>query len=284
MLARWILNGPIQALGGVALMSFIPGLNWVAGAVLSLVALRKTMADALLPTMAALIIAGLVHWPVGDVSQVGMVLATLVGSLVLANTRSLDWAVVAVAVVTALYVAGLVNLAPEKIQQLVDLYQPMFELWSKELSRSGAAMAIKDLNIQHLVIEGIGLLIAASSFLAILLARWVQSRLFNPGGFRQEFHLLRMKPAVTLGLAALLFVAQVDSQVKLYLPGLLAGYFLAGLALAHGVLGNKPNRGPLILFFYLGLLITTGFGVMLVMVVALLDSFVNFRHRIRKEV
>ena len=46
---------------------------------------------------------------------------------------------------------------------------------------------------------------AVYMFLAVLLlmtARWMQALLFNPGGFRTEFHGLRIERHVALGLIA----------------------------------------------------------------------------------
>ncbi len=274
----------MQALSGAALMAVIPGFGWVSGAVVSLVTLRKSFVEALVPMIGALLVALLMHWHAGDVSQLGMVLAAVVGSLVLANTRALDWSVVATGLVAALYMVLVINLAPDKIDQLVTLYQPLFDMWSDELAKSGAASPISDMDIHNLVVEGMGLMTAFAGLAALLLARWVQGRLFNPGGFQVEFHQLRLKPAVTIGLALVLLVAQAKPEAKILLPGVLVGYFLAGLALVHGLLGRKTNTGPLLIFFYLGLVLSAGFGVMLVTVVAVVDSFVDFRNRIRKEV
>ena len=118
----------------------------------------------------------------------------------------------------------------------------------------------------------------------LLLGRWQQALLFNPGGFRPEFHELRLGrllAALTLALfgAALLSGWPPLSNVALVL-GLL--YTVQGIALVHAVAFKRRLSPAWLLLFYLLLLVPPlSQGVMALGVV---DAWADFRHRVRPRV
>jgi hypothetical protein len=119
-------------------------------------------------------------------------------------------------------------------------------------------------------------------FLAIcltMMARWWQALLYNPGGFRQEFHGLRLPPRLAMALAALFLAASFGVPV-------LAGWvlyfvmplFFAGLALVHGLVGLKKLSGLWLGAFYM--LLLSPVVAQLLTVAALFDSWYDFRSRV----
>lgn len=281
-LAKWIMGGPVQALTAAVLLALVPGLGWTSGAVVALVALRKNLSDAALPFAGAAIVAALVHWPTGDISQLGLVLAALVSALVLASSRALALALVAAGFASALYMLGVQSLAADKVNELVTLFQPGFDSFLSELKKAGNEEVLKLLDARTIVVEGMSWVVTLGATAALLLARWLQAKLYNPGGFRSEFHQLRLPSMVAIGLVLVLMLVQVYPQIRLILPCVVMPLLLAGLGLVHGVLGFKPNNTPLLVFFYVGLVLSSGFGVMLLVLMAVTDSFVDFRKRFQK--
>ena len=77
-----------------------------------------------------------------------------------------------------------------------------------------------------------------NSFGAVLLARWWQARLFNPGAFQAEFHALRL-PGPVLPVSALVFILMLapvlpwQAMFRDLTVLLLLMYLLQGLAVAH---------------------------------------------------
>lgn len=284
LLAKWVMGGPIQALAAAVLLAMLPGLGWASAAVVALVVLRKNVSEAAIPFLGALLVALLVHWAAGDITQAGTVIATLLASLVLANVRSLAWALLALGVGTALYMALVLNLAPEKITTLVDLFQPTFNDFLAELKKANPEVetVFEQLDVRHVVLEGMVWVTTMGATAALLLARWLQARLYNPGGFRREFHSLRLMPAAAAGLVLVLWLSQSYPEARLVLPCVAVPLLMAGLGLVHGVFGAKPNNGPMLTFFYVGLVFTSWFGVMILISAAVIDSFVDFRNRIQK--
>lgn len=282
MLAKWVMSGPIPALALAAILAIVPGFGWASGAVVALVALRKNATDAMAPLIGGLAVAMLVNWTAGDFSQTGLVIAAMAGALVLANSRSLAWALLASSAVSALFMVLVLNLAPGKIDQMVQIYQPMFDAWLDELKKNDTEGVFNAINVRSVVIEATAMVVVISSSAALLVARWLQAKLYNPGGFKQEFHNLRLLPVMSALLVLVLFVSQQYQEARVLLPPAIVPLLLAGLALVHGFAGRKPNNGPLLVFFYIGLVFSAGLGVMLLIAAAIMDSFADFRSRFQK--
>ncbi len=275
-LANWIMRGRINAFFAAVILGFIPLIAWTSVSVVALVALRRNAADALWPLVGAALAAA-VQWNNGDVSQVGALLAAGAGALVLANARSLSLAVLVTALVAALYLVVLVQLAPERFDQLQALFQPFFD----QLRDAGEQAALLDqLDLRQMVIEGMGMLTGAVALSALLLARATQARLYNPGGFRQEFHQVRMMPGATAALMLGMLVSEWQPEAVIVVPLLVLPLVIAGLGLVHGLAARRPHtRTPLVLF-YLALVIFAGPGFVLLIAAATMDSFIDFRKRI----
>ncbi|MVF11430.1 hypothetical protein FT643_04655 [Ketobacter sp. MCCC 1A13808] len=281
-LAKWIMSGPFQALAAAVALAMVPGLGWTSGAVIALVALRKSISDAAVPFLGAAAVAVMVHWPAGDVSQLGLVLAAVVAAVVLAGTRSLAWAVIAAGVVSALYMLSIQSLAAAKVDHLVTLFQPSFDAFEAELKKTGNEAMLELVTVRSVVVEGMAWVTTLGAIASLLLARWLQARLYNPGGFRAEFHQLRLTPMAAAGLMLVLILVQAKPEARMVLPCAVMPLLLASLGLVHGLFGRKPNSLPLLVFFYVGLLVSAGLGVMLLISAAVMDSFVDFRKRIQK--
>lgn len=284
MLAKWVMGGPLRALAAAVILSVMPGFGWSAGAVVALVVLRKSIGDALLPLGGALLVAVLAHWNAGDPSQAGIVIAAALASLVLANTRSLAWALLAVGGAAAVYMMLLLSLAPDRIADLVALFQPSFDDFVAKLQQAepDVQALFEQLDVRHVLVEGMVWLVTVGATAALLLARWLQAKLYNPGGFRKEFHSLRLMPGVAAVLALVLFLGQSYPDIRLILPCVAVPMLMAGLGLVHGLMGLKSNSGPLLVFFYLALVFSSWLGMMLLVSAAVVDSFVDFRNRIQK--
>ena len=187
-LAKWIMGGPFQALAAAVILAMVPGFGWASAAIVALVGLRKNINEAVIPFVGAMLVAVLVHWTAGDITQLGTVLAALVASLVLANTRSLAWAMLALGISSALYIVLVLNLAPDMISNLVALFQPTFDEFVVQLKEANpeAESVFEQMDVRHIVLEGMVWVTTAGATAALLVARWLQARLYNPGGFRQE--------------------------------------------------------------------------------------------------
>ena len=275
-LANWIMRGRFNALIAAAVLGLVPLMAWTSVSVVALVALRRNAADALWPLAGALL-AAVIQWNGGDVSQVGALFAAGVGALVLARLRTLPLAVLATALASAFYLVVLVQWFPEKFDQLVTLFQNLLD---QVRQQGDQAELLQGVDLRALAMEGMGLLTGTTALAGLLLARALQAMLYNPGGFREEFHQLRMAPAATTALVLGMLVSQLQPAAVIVVPLLVLPLLASGFALVHGLAARKPgNRTPLVLF-YLALVLFAGPGLVLLTGVAIMDSFIDFRKRI----
>jgi len=276
-LANWIMRGRLQAFFAAAVLGMIPLIAWTSVSVVALVALRRNVAEALWPLAGALMTAIAVQWNSGDVSQVGALLAAGAGALVLANSLSLSLAVLVTALVSALYLVVLVQWFPERFDFLQEVFQPF---WDRFREAGEQAALLDQIDPRQVVIEGMGMLTGAVALSSLLLARALQARLYNPGGFRTEFHQLRMAPGATTALMLGMLVSEWQPDVVIIVPLLVMPLVIAGFGLVHGLTALPSGNRTLLILFYVVLVIFAGPAFVLLIAAATMDSFIDFRKRI----
>jgi hypothetical protein len=211
-------------------------------------------------------------------------LPTTVLAIILRATISLAWTLtVAVALGWALVLAFYVILADPAAWWLAALSKVKPLLTEAGLIGDEAALTAA---LEFLAPFGAGVFAAnllAYLLLALLLGRWWQSLLFNPGGFRAEFHGLRLgKPmaAVALLLFGLAVGLELPLIVNLALV-LMVVYAVQGLAVIHGAAGRANlSRGWLVGLYVLMLLILPQLLVFLC-ALGIADAWADIRSRIR---
>lgn len=145
---------------------------------------------------------------------------------------------------------------PELMVKLEPLFAPMI---------SGAFAAIHTLAI----------------ILSLLLARYWQSELYNPGGFGREFQVLRLPVVYSALVVTAMFVTTSISPVLVgVIPVLTVIMLLAGLALLHGLAAKKAGSGWLVPV-YVALLIFGPYMYTLLIFLALMDGVFHFRNRVK---
>ena len=124
-------------------------------------------------------------------------------------------------------------------------------------------------------IQIVGIIISA--LLSLMLARSVQSRLFYPGGFREEMLAVRGDKMGFLILLVMFYAANQGNVLAMNLLPVLMFYFLlAGLSLAFNLLARKKMRGS-ILLLVTPLLLLPFIMLPFYVVIGSLDCLFNFR-------
>ncbi len=121
-----------------------------------------------------------------------------------------------------------------------------------------------------------------SLLIALLLGRWWQALLYNPGGFAEEFQSLRLgRPlaAFTAALIGLSLVLSLPLLVNLCLA-LIAVYLFQGLAVVHGLATKVGLRTAWLVVFYLALLLLPALWQFL-LILAIADAWIDFRARVK---
>lgn len=118
--------------------------------------------------------------------------------------------------------------------------------------------------------------------LALFLARSWQARLVNPGGFRSEFHELRVSRSVTYAatLAILLVVLAGADQwmiMRFVAAMLMVLFFLQGLAVLHALLARSQAGEAWLVGVYVLMLFALPYMAMTLAATGFADSWWNFR-------
>jgi len=275
-IARWMMRGTPHAAGGAAIATLVPWLFWLGAAIAALVTLRRGLSPALPVIVAAALPAGW-WWTQGDVIPLSSVLLVTLMAVVLRSRMRWSEALIVGALVGAGMIQFGVFLPPGGAGPMLEQLRqaPEVDRLLGELTRQG----LDTEQLAGLLIGGItGLVVLIAAVACLALARSWQAGLYNPGGFREEFHALRLAPRELAVLAVLGVVGMVLGLpalgMLLWIPLL-----VAGIALVHGFIGVKGMNGLWLVAFYV-LLITTWPMILIVLLLAFIDVFADFRGRV----
>lgn len=230
----FMMHGRWQPVLFMAAATLVPLLAWLGGAVLALVTLRRGAAEGGLVMVGAALTMGVAFAAMGVnpvVSVAGLLeywLPVFVLAAVLRATVSLP--------LTVLVSAGLGSLALVAWYALV---QDPAAFWTRSLGGMFEGEEGADL-MRSLspVMSGFWILgLWSLSVGSLLLARWWQAVLYNPGGFREEFHGLRLDWRFAAGTLVVMLLATFSGPGLVYdLSLLVSGVFaVQALAVAHCV-------------------------------------------------
>lgn len=276
-LAQFVMGGRYRALLVAVASSGSVLFCWIGAAVAALVTLRQGPATGggvvLWASLPALVLVQVT----GDTTPLALLLGTFVLALVLRLSVSLALAVLASAAVGIVTGLATYAFAGAMLEQLAEVFGQMLQQL-RQASGDGADVALPVPTQLQLA----GMMGAANAMLAVLcliLGRYWQAALFNPGGFGEEFRALRLPVGVTAGLllgaAALL---GLGLEYRSWAACLLVPVTLVGFALVHARARQRgAGRGWLAAFYALWLLFD---AAKLVLVgFAALDAWVDFRRR-----
>ena len=275
-LAELVMKGRKQAAFVAIIAALLPMLYWASAAAVALITLRKGTSDGAGVLVWALLPAG--AWAFsGDPTP----LAVITGAFLLAITlrETVSWAKV---LMLALPIGALAGIGLETV--LDGLLGQVIEATEKFLSQSAHQSGEVNLDTERLrllLVGGLGSVHTAFMVLSLILARSWQSGLYNPGGFKQEFHGLKLPQMYTaILLASLLTIYQLELDFMRWLPLLLLPWIFAGIALIHGSLAKRDLGRSWLIAFYLAIVFIGPYVITLLVFAAILDSFVDFRARI----
>ena len=269
-LAEYVMTGRRQAMIAVTLLGLVPLVNLLNPVVVGLVALRKGLQEVVMVFVWAVLPVG--AWAVaGDVVPLVMLIGITGLALLLRETESWELTLLA-AIVVGISVEAYLRVQPAVIDALME-----------QLERYVRSTSSQDLQLELVSSVMLSVIGAVYMFLAVLLlmtARWMQALLFNPGGFRVEFHGLRIgRNVATCLIAAVLLSGSGVIVPEVWILYFLMPFVFAGIALVHAAVLMKRLPVMLLVTFYIVLMLPV--AVQLVVVLALADSWFDFRSRLR---
>lgn len=283
-LAEFIMRGRVQATLVVVVAAILPLLFWLSSAAACLVLLRRGFRDALGILIWALLPA-LFWWYLGD----PRVLLLSAGSLGLALVlrSGLPWSKVVLCSVAlgVLYAVVLGSVASLR-EPIEAVSMEAQKLWPQMFGADYQQLPVEQRQMLEASLSPLALIgftamtLQVVSLLCLMLGRYWQALLYNPGGFGQEFRALRLPSGVAL---VLLIGALLGSSLGPHWA--MARLFcsvpllFAGLALVHGVVAEKPAFRFWLVGTYVCLLVVYPLLIML----AVVDSLIDFRGRLARK-
>jgi hypothetical protein len=126
----------------------------------------------------------------------------------------------------------------------------------------------------------IAALLQVVSVLSLMLGRYWQASLYNPGGFGREFQAVRIPLVPTLVLLGCMVLGpNLGSALALLTPLCSVPLMFAGLALLHGLVAQKRLGRFWLVGLYVTLVLFMQLTYPLLVVLAIVDSLVDFRGR-----
>ena len=277
-LAAFVMRGRFQALlvtlAGAGSLLFC----WISAAVVALVLLRKGVGAGLGLLAWALLPSGALLYAYGDSGPLSLLLGTALLAVVLRSSVSLPLALLACVPVGILTGLVLTTFGGGYLDQIVQAFGQFMASMEEQLSQGGEAVVLaRPGTVQVAGMLGAGT--AASSALCLLLARYWQAALYNPGGFGQEFKALYYPPAVALGLAVCAIgLASAGAAYRAWAVIAVVPLALAGVALVHARAAWRGQGKGMLAGFYVAWLLFDPVKL-LVVFAAIADSWFKFRQR-----
>jgi len=277
-LAAFVMRGRFQALlvtlAGAGSLLFC----WISAAVVALVLLRKGVGAGLGLLAWALLPSGALLYAYGDSGPLSLLVGTTLLAVVLRSSVSLPLALLACVPVGVLTGLVLTTFGGGYLDQIVQAFGQFMASMEEQLSQGGEAVVLaRPGTVQVAGMLGAGT--AASSALCLLLARYWQAALYNPGGFGQEFKALYYPPAVALGLAiCAIGLASADAAYRTWAVIAVVPLALAGVALVHARAAWRGQGKGWLAGFYVAWLLFDPVKL-LVVFAAIADSWFKFRQR-----
>lgn len=278
-LANFIMRGRLQALvvavAGAGSLLFC----WISAAAIALVTLRRGVGQGGWLLLWAVLPAGALMLAFGDSGPLALLLGTGFLALVLRLTVSLPLAILAsvpAGLVTGWAVAVFGGTVLEQMLVFFDQFLGNLE---QQMAAEGSAVVTLARPTALQIAGMLGAANAIFSVLCLLLARWWQAALYNPGGFGSEFRALYYPPAVSsLLLVVALGLASLGPEYRSWAAICLVPLTAAGLALLHARVAVRGRGAGLLAGFYIAWVLFDLAKIMVV-IAAVADSWLGFRQR-----
>ncbi len=278
-LAEFIMRGRWQALGVAVLGSGSVLFGWISAAAIALVTLRRGTAAGGWLVMWALLPAVIITAMTGDTGSVILLAGAFGLAVVLRETVNLSLAVMASVPLAVMSGLALTVFNGPFLEELIATFNQALSQLEQDMQPEGP----RQLAFGALSVSRVAALLAtgnaAIALLSLMLARYWQALLYNPGGFGSEFRALKMPQSAVLAIvsvASLLWF--LGPEWRIWSAVVVLPITVVGFALVHAYAARTgKGMGWLVLMYVLWIVLDPIKWLWLACVV--IDAFVDFRSR-----
>ena len=293
-LASFVMRGRSQAaavaLSAAVLSLFLPPLGLISSAIVVLVTLRRGLTEGLYVWL----IAGVAAAPLAYIGlgspapALGFVLLLWMPvwllSALLGYTRSFSVAVQAATLIGFMVILGVHLWTDDPTIHWIQLMEPMRQglVEGQLIPETGSEALIAGL--AQWMTGAFAASLYFQCILALMLGRWWQALLYNPGGFGDEFRAFRMQRLLGLAAIGLVLLSLPRDDVGWPQEALLLLvplFLLQGLAVAHGLRANTGRHPGWLIGLYALFVFAFPYAEVLVAGVGFADLWLDFRSRFK---
>jgi len=282
-LADFIMRSPLQGALVAALATASLFLAWIGAAAVALMVLRHGVNRAAIVFLAALVPAA--FWMfAGDIGPLTTLVCAVILAAALRVSQSWSVALLATPFVIGTWCMLIVLLAPEYVETIRLIFEQVLQGFKARVmsSASDAEREVLDrINAPSgMQIMGmLAILQALTTIFSLLVGRWWQALLYNPGGFQQEFHALKLDRLHGLVLVGGFIVVASQDSYSTWSWMFIVPLLVASMALVHGLVAKSKLPVRWLVLFYMALFVFRPL-VALLAAVAVADSALDFRSRV----
>lgn len=282
-----LLNKDNYAYILVILFSGLPFVSWLSLTIIAFITLRKGPEDGLKILAIGLFTSCLMQFIVskGQIFAIDRVIFTFLpvylAAWILRVTAKWSDVITAILVLASLVVVYLHYFPPAILFKMYQFFVTLMQGYKDTGGQLQGWLSNKDDVIAYIL--GIqALVLVLSTLSVVMLARALQARLFYPQGFRQEMMNLQAHPAVLLIVIVMLLGLYFKQSIFLSLLPIWCVYLgAAGVSVLVNIFSG--NRALLLFLLLLILLFLLPiFTLVLFVGIGAMDTFLNFRARIKK--
>ena len=250
---------------------------WLGASLIGLVTLRKGPSEGAFLLFWAILPAIFLSMRLGDINPLAQLVGTFFLATILRRTMSLSFTMLVTLPIGLLFGVLLLWFSPSMIAHIVGVFAELIASLKEQMENAGQMVMLKTPG-ESLVIGMVGIANLAAAILCLLLARFWQASLYNPGGFGKEFRALSFSPVIAFPLAiGFAVLANLDGYESW------AGFFglpltVTGIAIVHAKAQNWTSPLLGLSFFYV-IWLMIDLAKLLLLLLALIDSVYDFRSK-----
>ncbi|MDB4542425.1 hypothetical protein N9211_02020 [Pseudomonadales bacterium] len=282
-LADFIMRSPLHGALVAALATASLFLAWIGAAAVALMVLRHGVNRAAIVFLAALVPAA--FWMfAGDIGPLTTLVCAVILAAALRVSQSWSVALLATPFVIGTWCMLIVLLAPEYVETIRLIFEQVLQGFKARVMSSASDTEREVLDRINApsgmqIMGMLAILQALTTIFSLLVGRWWQALLYNPGGFQQEFHALKLDRLHGLVLVGGFIVVASQDSYSTWSWMFIVPLLVAGMALVHGLVAKSKLPVRWLVLFYMALFVFRPL-VALLAAVAVADSALDFRSRV----
>ena len=278
-LAEFILRGRLQAFIVALIGNFFP---LISSATIALVTLCKGAKEGILVFLWVALALVLIQQagsenPLLTAITIASFAIMVTAAAVHKVLASWQWSMLVIVLVAVICALAFGLLMGSSVTALVASAQHMLDAVKSQDSATQLNLVITE----SMLLGIVATVTAIGSIMSLMLGRWWQAGIYNPGGFQKEFHSFTIEAKIAVLLIAISIVGQLlpeSSQIWAELAVL--PLLLAGIALIHFAVRLLGQSRQWLAFLYVGMILVGKPVTLLLVILALTDSLIDLRSRL----